>query len=510
MPSKNLHVLMTADTKDVEQKVGRTEAAFQKMMASTAGLRSSLGAIVGGADPLDILKGQALNLIGSIPKIGPALESSFHGVESFWNKLRATQKDAAEQGKHALGLGATVEGYSALRFAVSDVDALDKGLHHLNVSTVEAAAGGGDVAASFERLGLDVQQLLQMPAEQKFLAFAEALRRVENSAVRSHVAQKVLGKGALALMGDLMKGREGLEKWMKYGTEQGKIVTKEDVANARLLDAELKKIDADLDEVWRAAARAFGPAILGGAQDLQKLLAGEGKEGGMRKSQETISELKHVATDAVGELDKLKKSLDVFFSTGSFRKSFFELAGPSAKTQAQKEVADYEATMVQALKKLKEAEEQSLIKLNERLKKEKEAADLKREQAEIERIQSQVKESSLTDLDKFNIKIANINASAMDGVLTWDQYYGALGNVVREFEKLERIKNEYRATEALEYGSAAEFSARQRAEYERRQPTSTENRVEDLLRQLRDHAKDTKKASQEMAEALKKLGIAKF
>lgn len=509
--TKTLHALITADAKPVEKEVARAEVAFKSLASSSAGLRAGLGALVGGADPMSILKGQAENLIGSIPGIGPGLQAGLGVAESFFGKIRETQKDIADQGKHALGLGATIEGYSKLRFAVSDVEALDRGLHHLNVAIVDAAMGNEEMGATFQRLGLDVNQLLNLPAEQRFKMFADAIRGVENSALRSHEAQKILGKGALALMGDLMKGSAGLDRLGEIGKEHGKVITTEDVASAMTFNAQMKQLNTEFEGIWRGLATGLAPVMASILDDVKALTGETGKFEISDKFKADLIEMKTGFTDAFHAAKGLFLGATLLDFSGA-KEEFGKIVGPTkARELAEQQVAAWKDKTAAKAAELSKLEKQSAEGITAKVKAEKEAAELKKQQAEWEKEVQKVRDSAQTPLDKFQSQIDQINSVAASGALSWDQYAGALGHVVDEFEKLNKEKNEYRGTEALEFGTAAESSARARAAFDsNRAAESGQNRIESLLTQLRDHARDSKKANEEVAEYMRKIGLAKL
>lgn len=492
MAQKNLHILMTADARKVEEALNRVDARLKLMEGAAKKFNTSLSmigtAVVGGGAVL--------------------------AAEKAWDTLRDTQKQSLELGKEALTAGGTIEGYSALKFAVADAEALQVAIHRLNIATVEAAEGGNDTAEAFARLGLDAQALLAMPAEQKFLTLAGALEHVENGAVRASEAQKVLGKsalGVLGVMGDLNKGRAELEKWMAFGKAKDKLITVEDVANARAVHAELKMVDADFDEVKRALARDVGPLIAAIAKDIRAAVDGMGDlkfsdsfRRGLIEAHAGFMDMVHIAKGVAkaGMLDP-----------EGMQEEFDQVLGWSGAVQKSlEEVQKWNQRIAMESAKIVEQEKQGAAAVADKVKQEKAAADLKKQQADFDAMTKRVTEMAESPWEKFQQGIAEVDKVAAAGVLSWDQYYAALAAVVDKFQQFNQVQAEqFRPAEALEFGGAAEGAARSRAQTESRQAAEfSGNRVEDLLKQLRDHAKESKDANKETAEALKGLKVARY
>lgn len=194
--------------------------------------------------------------------------------------------------------GMTVEGLSQLKYAAEQSDtsleSLTTSIKFMGRTLTDAAAGNEKAQVSFRALGLNWQELLDMPVKDRFLAVVNAISQVEDPSLRVGLAMRVLGRNAEEMLPFINQGAAGIEALMKKAEEFGLVVTGQAGKGAHefgqemnTLGATLKRIGLDIGEavmpafkvlaegLWAAAAAVKG-GILIAFDSLRVILDGIG------------------------------------------------------------------------------------------------------------------------------------------------------------------------------------------------------------------------------------------
>lgn len=161
--------------------------------------------------------------------------------------------------------GVSVKALSGLAFAAeqsgTDVNALEVALKAM-AKGVDAAAQGGDAAtAVFDRLGLNVADLLRLKPEQRFLTLAEALSKIEDPGERAALAMKVFGKSGTALLPMLADGRAGIEAMTERAAELGRVMDDDSARAAEALGDKIDQLKSGLQGVVTQIGAALIPIL---------------------------------------------------------------------------------------------------------------------------------------------------------------------------------------------------------------------------------------------------------
>ena len=91
--------------------------------------------------------------------------------------------------------GASTEALSQLRYAAeqsgSNLEAVEKGMRKLGDVTTQASNGSKTAAAALESVGLSASQLMSMSVEDRFLAVAEGISKIEDPAAQASIAMEI-------------------------------------------------------------------------------------------------------------------------------------------------------------------------------------------------------------------------------------------------------------------------------------------------------------------------------
>lgn len=497
MATKNLHVLMTADAKQVEQSLGRLEEGLKRLEKGankSLGKASGLGLVL---DPV-ALGAKFQQFARDLPLVGDLtgfLDPTRWGEVA--TKIRETSKAMEEQGKTAKQFGASVEGYSGLLFAAGlDTQTLNTALDKLSENIGQALLGSEEMQKAFADLGLDVNQLAKLDTSEAFLRTVRAMEKEEDMYRRLAKAGAIFGKVADDVNRSAVKGEESIRRRMAMGKETGVVTGEKDYQMVLKANEAWRNLNAQNDSFWTKLSTSTAPLIEQIANDLERIMRIRFDD----------------SQKGPGLVESFGRSLEVAYRIFAKNEAATAYGDVFMNMTAQEQAAERAVAQEEKLQEMRRkaaATDKQIAAEKARVLKEQEDAR-KKEEETLRRTQSVI-DLGDTPWAKFQKRIADINAVADLGRLTWDQYNAALAAVVNEFDRFNEIRNEYRPAEGLEFGTGAEFGARARFESEGQTATAVgQNRIEDLTKKLVDEAKLSREANQGTHEILKKLGLAKY
>ena len=214
-------------------------AGLKGTIAGAAGGLAKVGAVIGGAA---ITGGAALVASGFTA-----------AAASVWRFVDA----GAGLDDIANRTGASAEGLSQLRYAAeqsgTDLAAVEKAMRKLGDVQTQAAAGSKSAAAALASVGLSASQLATMSVEDRFLAVAEGISRIQDPAAKASLAMDLLGKSGADLVPMMEEGSAGIRGLMIEADRLGLTIS-----------GPQAKAAAAFDDAWQqltAALRAAGNVI---------------------------------------------------------------------------------------------------------------------------------------------------------------------------------------------------------------------------------------------------------
>src|SRR5574340_581783 len=178
---------------------------------------------------IDNAMGAFGDLLGALTRGNATFALVSAGAVAAGGALFGLAKATANYGDELLELsdktGMSVEDLSLLKYAAergeTSLEGLANGVKFMQKALVEAQTGNEKAAASFRALGLDLEQIVQLPVKERLLLMADALKGVEDPALGSILALDVFGKSGADLLPLMMKGSEGIREMMTRGDELG-------------------------------------------------------------------------------------------------------------------------------------------------------------------------------------------------------------------------------------------------------------------------------------------------
>ncbi len=124
----------------------------------------------------------------------------------------------------------------------------------------QAANGSKDAAAKFERLGLNVADLLKSSPEKQFKALLKALAAVENPTLRAAAAMEIMGDAGSQLGPMINGGAEALDAYLEEAKAAGVVMSGDAAASAAALNDALGRLKTSFKGLSLAAAESLVPA----------------------------------------------------------------------------------------------------------------------------------------------------------------------------------------------------------------------------------------------------------
>lgn len=232
----NINVLLSAST-----------AAFSKSMKAASGIVSSFTSSL-------------LSFKGLLAGLGLGLSA---GALVAWTKQAADSID--KTGKLAESLNATTEGLVGLQHAaeLSGVgqDEFNESLTRMVRTLGDAAQGNNEAIMAFQRLGLDIEHLAALSADDAFIAIADALSKVENASQRASLTVDIFGRSGMKLSNTLALGKDGLMAMQEEAERMGLTFSALDFKKVEAANDAITRVHKVFTGFFQDVAIQFAPII---------------------------------------------------------------------------------------------------------------------------------------------------------------------------------------------------------------------------------------------------------
>ncbi|WP_052010071.1 MULTISPECIES: hypothetical protein [unclassified Alteromonas] len=182
------------------------------------------------------------------------------GVAGFGAMISGSLKAGDSIAKLSDRVGISTESLSALQHMAElngeSIEGLDKSIEKMSRSIGEASRGIGTGKKAFEELGISINQLQGLNAEERFLTIAEAIKGVGDKSLQASYASDIFGRSGIKLINTLDQGREGFEAAKNEVESLGLALNRVDAA----------KIEAANDAILRAQKAIKGVSLQASSQ----------------------------------------------------------------------------------------------------------------------------------------------------------------------------------------------------------------------------------------------------
>ena len=235
----------------------RIFADDSQLKKTLLGLRSTVSTAMSGIGKVGMAVGGAAIASG----VGLVASGFTAAAASVWRFVDAGAglQDVADR------TGASTEALSQLRYAAeqsgTNLEAVEKGIRKLGDVTTQAANGSKSAAAALESVGLSASQLMSMSVEDRFLAVAEGISKIEDPAAQASVAMDLLGKSGADLVPMMADGAKGIADLMAEADQLGMTITGPQAKAAAAFDDSWQRLLATLRNAGNVIAVAVIPYI---------------------------------------------------------------------------------------------------------------------------------------------------------------------------------------------------------------------------------------------------------
>lgn len=192
-----------------------SEQVSVKVAAETSALSAGLAQ---AKNLVDDFKHSAVH---SIKEVAAGFVAMF-AAEKIIEYFKEVSEEMDRVQKLALRFGESAESIQrvgeAAKLSGSDMETVSKAMVKVNSNAIEAIKGSGELGDSFNTLGINAKEFVDMPMEEKLLKLAEGYSEGTGSAEKMAAIMKVLGKGSTELIPMLSGGAEELKKLFENAT----------------------------------------------------------------------------------------------------------------------------------------------------------------------------------------------------------------------------------------------------------------------------------------------------
>jgi|GEM_PF-1971720 len=199
-----------------------------------ASIRQNLGSVRAGVNSTQLKVAALAGAAG----LGALINNSLKGGDAL--------------GKFADRVGATTEGLAGLQLITElngeSSESLSKSLEKMNRGVGEAQRGIGTALPAFEQLGLSVDELAKMPADERFIKIGDAIGRLDDETLQASLSADIFGRSGVRLINTFEQGEEAMRGATQQAIDLGIAMSRTDAA----------KIEAANDAMLLASKRVEG------------------------------------------------------------------------------------------------------------------------------------------------------------------------------------------------------------------------------------------------------------
>lgn len=416
-------------TADLVTKTSQFESGLKR--ANNALLQSK-GVMTSALGSMDV----------SFKKLG-ATVGGFLAVNKLVGDFKKVVNYLDDVGDAAQRIGISTEAFSKLRYAAQQTEtplaALEKNLRKLQINLVAAASGENNkVAEALRFIGLEAKDLLNSDIDMALADIADGLNKIADPAIRAAAANDIFSKGFINIADLMNKGGNAIRQYGKEAEEAGIVISKEMADRAEEFKEAVNKISAQYQgliiELTKEGALDAGIDVL----------AAFGK--GISNLSKNISALRAEWRWFTGDLDKTNPQ-DLQILINKQTKRVESLAPQSGfgrwAADTNKQIFGTNPYEIE-MKKLGVLYEQ--MELNNKVTKDREEADKKREEASNQQIEQEKEKNRLayenqqiseTQSDTYDKIISNLQKEAQQLGLQVELYGQKAGLQEKNRKELE-------------------------------------------------------------------------
>ena len=183
-------------------------------------------------------------------------------------------RSADQLAKTADKIGATTQALAGLQYAAElsgvSTETMNMALQRMTRRVSEAAMGTGEAKAALFELGLNAQELEQLPLDVQMGMIADAMQGVGSQADRVRIAMKLFDSEGVALVNTLAGGSEELKKLAYEADVLGLAISRVDAAKIEEANDSIFRAKQVFTGLGNQLATAFAPIVTAVATDFRQ------------------------------------------------------------------------------------------------------------------------------------------------------------------------------------------------------------------------------------------------
>ena len=247
--AEQLNIIVSARTKDLEKQLDRATSKIKRFERQTNRdlSRSSKN-----------FAALAVAARGLLPAIGAA--AVVQGIRRV-----TAQMDAI--GKKADQIGLTTDALQELTYVAEGAgvsqEKFTSSMERFSKRLGEATLGAGAASKMLKTMGLDANELTQIPLDQALGEVADKMSQIEDPTQRAAAAAAIFGREGVAMVNMMREGSDGLDRMRQAASDAGAVIDEK-------LIREAEEAQTKLD----AASRVINAQLAIGLSELTPLLVG--------------------------------------------------------------------------------------------------------------------------------------------------------------------------------------------------------------------------------------------
>lgn len=183
-------------------------------------------------------------------------------------------RSADQLAKTADKIGATTQALAGLQYAAElsgvSTETMNMALQRMTRRVSEAAMGTGEAKAALFELGLNAQELEQLPLDVQMGMIADAMKGVGSQADRVRIAMKLFDSEGVALVNTLAGGSEELKQLAYEADVLGLAISRVDAAKIEEANDSIFRAKQVFTGLGNQLATAFAPIVTAVATDFRQ------------------------------------------------------------------------------------------------------------------------------------------------------------------------------------------------------------------------------------------------
>jgi len=230
-----------------KQDVSIIIKAFDKTKAGFSGVTSGLKKVSGAVFNMKSA------LVGAV------------GTAGFGALIKSSINAGDELAKTADKLGVTTTALSGLRHAAEltgvSTGTMDMAMQRFTRRAAEAAQGTGEAKGALQELGINAEELVNLPLDQQMSVVADSMAGVKKQSDKVRLAMKLFDSEGVALVNTLAGGSAALEKMTSEAEHLGVTLSRTDTAQMEAANDSLTRLKAVFTGLTNQLSVHFAPII---------------------------------------------------------------------------------------------------------------------------------------------------------------------------------------------------------------------------------------------------------